>query len=411
MINMQSRSAQAIQRKFTQYYRNQDNRISSPLSISQREFGFILHDRKIMIRHKSFDEDTALRRFLGSTSPSDAYYSAAYYQNPTAGMDKKDWRGADLVFDIDADHIPTACGKIHDNWTCNNCNFSGKGPSPTQCPNCDKSKFDVKVWMCEKCLESAKAQTIKLIEILLEDFGFASESLKVYFSGHRGYHVHIESKVVNLLDSFARKEIVDYIIGLGFKESLHSLVKGNRVILSADSDVGWKARIAQGVYAFLEKPNPEEIKNIKLGKKTTEFLLKNKTRLLKTLKDREYIEIKGIGPKNWVKIIDLVVKKQSAKIDTVVTTDIHRLIRLAGSLHGKTGFMKVEVPLNDFEKFDPLKEAIAFKEGKMAVNITNAPKFRIEGTTYGPFKEASREELPMAAAIFLLCKGGAQVVE
>ena len=73
--------------------------------------------------------------------------------------------------------------------------------------------------------------------------------------------------------------------------------------------------------------------------------------------------------------------------------------------------MKVEAPLNDLKKFDPLKEAIAFKEGKMAVDIKEAPKFRIEDITYGPFKDVLRKELPTATALFLLCKGAAQVVE
>jgi DNA primase small subunit len=364
-----------------------------------------------MLRHKAFEEDAALRRFLESTSPSDAYYSAAYYENPIVDMDKKGWRGADLVFDIDADHIPTTCGKIHDNWTCSNCSFNGKGPSPAQCPKCGKSKFNVKSWMCEECLESAKVQTMKLAEILLEDFGFAEENMKVYFSGHRGYHVHIESEGVSLLDSFARKEVVDYIIGLGFKESLHRLVVDNRVVLSENSDVGWKARVARGVHEFLERANPEEIKDVKLGKNVAEFLIENSATLLQTLKDHKYIDVKGVDPRNWVKLISWIVnQQQSAKIDTVVTTDIHRLIRLAGSLHGKTGFTKVEAPLNDLKKFDPLEEAIAFKEGKIAVTITDAPKFRIEGITYGPFKDALRE-LPTAAALFLLCKGAAQVVE
>jgi DNA primase small subunit len=37
----------------------------------------------------------------------------------------------------------------------------------------------------------------------------------VFFSGHRGYHVQIENEVVKTLDAMARKEIVDYVSGLG----------------------------------------------------------------------------------------------------------------------------------------------------------------------------------------------------
>jgi len=107
----------------------------------------------------------------------------------------------------------------------------------------------------------------------------------------------------------------------------------------------------------------------------------------------------------------LAVEQESAKIDTVVTTDIHRLIRLAGSLHGKTGLMKIEAPPIGFDKFDPLEEAIAFKEGQVIVDVTEAPKFRIGNEYHGPFNNVSNVELPTAAALFLLCRGAAKVVE
>jgi DNA primase small subunit len=139
--------------------------------------------------------------------------------------------------------------------------------------------------------------------------------------------------------------------------------------------------------------------------------MKNQKMLIENFKKKGRIDVKGVGLKDWEKIIQWVVAQQSAKIDTVVTTDVHRLIRLAGSLHGKTGFMKVEAHLRGFDEFDPLKEAVAFKEGHAIVDVTEAPEFRIGDTVYGPFKNASRVELPTPAALFLLCKGAAQMVE
>ena len=54
----------------------------------------------------------------------------AYYENPDFDMDKKGWIGADLVFDIDADHIPTSCNKIHDEFRCVKCGFEGQRNHP-----------------------------------------------------------------------------------------------------------------------------------------------------------------------------------------------------------------------------------------------------------------------------------------
>ena len=70
-----------------------------------------------------------------------------------------------------------------------------------QFPNCGQGKFKEKTWPCEICLEASKIEAIKLIDMLTEDFGFSSNDLTVAFSGHRGYHVHVESKLVRELDS------------------------------------------------------------------------------------------------------------------------------------------------------------------------------------------------------------------
>jgi len=349
---------------------------------------------------------------LSTIVPSNAYYSSAYYERPEAEMDKKGWLGADLVFDIDADHIPTPCGKVHDTWVCSHCGFAGKGPSPEKCPACDEAKFNTKTWTCDICLESAKKETIKLVDMLVEDFGFTDDGVKVYFSGNRGYHVHVESENIRLLDSIARKEIVDYIIGLGLRTELHRLMEKDRIVVGSGLNrAGWRGRVARGIYEFLTEMTPNEIEELGLRKHVASLLIKNKKTLLESWKNKGWLGVKGVGPKNWKEIIQWVVDQQSAKIDTVVTTDIHRLIRLTGSLHGKTGFMKVEAPLSSLDKFDPLKEAVAFKEGQVVVDVVEAPRFRIGDTLYGPFKNDSRVELPTAAALFLLCKGVAEVVK
>ena len=47
-----------------------------------------------------------MRDFLKKNVPSHVYHSAAYYEIPGAPtMAKKNWLGADLVFDLDADHL------------------------------------------------------------------------------------------------------------------------------------------------------------------------------------------------------------------------------------------------------------------------------------------------------------------
>ncbi len=92
----------------------------------------------------------------------------------------------------------------------------------------------------------------------------------------------------------------------------------------------------------------------------------------------------------------------------MVTTDLRRLIRLPNTLHGKTGWLAQNVPLDDLADYNPLSRAMAFTEGTEKVYIRRAPEIVIGGETYGPFEEES-QELPLAVAMFLLCRRAARV--
>jgi len=408
-----SSSQHFVQERFAEYYAN--NVVQPPSSVEQREFGFLSFKERMMVRHRGFKNADELTSFLRTMVPSDAYYSSAYYERPEEEMNEKGWLGADLVFDIDADHIQAPCGKIHDTWTCSSCSFSGKGPSPEKCPKCEEQRFSQQTWLCDACLSSAKTELIKLLDVLMRDFGFSAREIKVGFSGHRGYHLHIESEEVRTMDPMARKEIVDYLVGIGLEPSFHGLrlegEKNSRLLsMPYSNDLGWRGRIATGTCEFLETATQEELEKIGLGKKAANSIIQNRESILKNWKEKgeAWKKIRYVGAEAWRKIFLHSIEKQSIKIDTVVTTDIHRLIRMNGTLHRKTGLKKVEVPIAEIESFDPLKSAIAFKEGKVKVCVTEAPQFRLGEATYGPYKK-KEVELPTAAALLLLCKGAAEV--
>ncbi|UCF45363.1 MAG: hypothetical protein JSW44_01650, partial [Candidatus Bathyarchaeota archaeon] len=292
-----------------------------------------------MLRHKGFESVKDLKLFLSEAVPSDVYHSSAYYENPEADMDKKGWLGADLVFDIDADHIPTSCNKKHDEWTCKGCGLRGKGIAPENCSKCGGQKFETKTWSCELCLNSAKEETIKLFDILEDDFGFSNKEIHVFFSGHRGYHIHVENDAIKTLGAMARKEIVDYVSGLGLsipgreRKSPKTKIKSKHFFLH---DFAWNKRLKHGIRNFIRTATKEDLRNTGLRKVTIDIILSNKELILRRCIDEGFWDsFKGIDDKKWKKIAKYVKDGQSAKIDTVVTTDIHRLIRLNGTLHGK----------------------------------------------------------------------------
>jgi len=242
----------------------------------------------------------------------------------------------------------------------------------------------------------------------MKDFGFSDKEVSLFFSGHRGYHVHVENTAVENLDTMARKEIVDYVTGLGFEARLHGLDNESAKTL-AFKDIGWRGRIARGIYSFVLNASTEDHQNIGLKRNTTELLLKNRGTILKSIDEsRPWGVMKGFGPETYRKLVDFSKKSQSARVDTVVTTDIHRLIRLPGTLHGKTGFKKAGFPVQSLDDFDPFKSAIAFKGGNVRVLVSDAPEFRLGAQEFGPFRN-ERVELPTAAAVLLICKKRAEV--
>jgi DNA primase small subunit len=263
-------------------------------------------------------------------------------------------------------------------------------------------------------LEASKVEAIKLIDVLTDDFGFSSKELTVAFSGHRGYHVHVENESIRELDSLGRKEIVDYVMGTGLEAEFHGLGKSasptSRISGPDLNDKGWRGRIAKGTYEFLQTDSKEKLMKAGLKSGHVKLLLAHKDAILKSWNQHgPWGIVRGITPETWRMIAKYGLKKQSVNIDTVVTPDVNRLIRLPNSLHGKTGLKKVEFPIADIEDFDPLKSAVAFTDGEVTLQVSEVPQFRVQDEIFGPF-EHQKVELPTAVALMLLCKGIAKVV-
>jgi len=408
-----------LQGKFRGYYKNNLDSIKPPPAMTEREYGFLLFREKIMIRHKAFRDFKTFTESLLSLVPSDAYYSTAYYGRPDLEMDKKDWMGSDVVFDVDADHIDTPCKETHDMWTCPKCKETRRGKKPAKCPKCGQEKIEDKAWLCDRCLIAAKEEVLKLIEFLVEDFGIKSEEMHLYFSGHRGYHLHLISEKLKKLDDIQRKEIVDYVIGMGVDPSEQGLYQGSHDLYLGDklsvvsgpqmTDPGWRGRLAKGVYRIITELNQKQLIELGFSRGAAHQILNEREKIEREW-SREilwsYFQDKwGVTDRVWKNVIEkaLVLMALSANIDTVVTTDIHRLIRMPETLNGKTGFRATMVDLDRLEEFDPFYEPVVF-EGTQRVHVMEAPVLRIRDKTLGPFADEDIE-LPLAAAVLLVAKG------
>ena len=396
---------QVIRKQFQQYYLNPNRRLDPPPNPQEREYGFLLFGGKFMVRHRSFKDQSSLLTAIRDLVPLHVYFSTAYYRDPVAPMEQKGWEGADLVFDIDADHLNTPCKPDHDSWKCKGCGMTGKGGAPKLCPKCKTDRVDEQTWLCDRCLQEAKEETASLLEMLYTDLGVDHDDTRVFFSGHRGYHVHVYSKQTAVLDEEARREIADYLLGQGLEPELHELdetvVGGTRV---AEGPLlgqpGWRGRIVAGIYDILGGDVDQ------LGLTTTQVsalkLLDRESLLRKPF----WSAAKGVGMSTWKAMVTKAVQKKSAKIDSVVTTDTHRLIRMPGTLNGHTGLLAMKVSEDRLDEFDPFEEPLAFT-GDMKVKVNVSPSFRLGDRQFGPYTNET-VTLSSAAAMLLLCKHRAE---
>ena len=91
--------------RFGQYYRT--STFWRPPRMPKREWMFIhlVVHRHYVINHSEVKPE--LRQFLSERAMHSCFYSTAYWQKPyELKMDDKGWQGADLIFDLDGDHLP-----------------------------------------------------------------------------------------------------------------------------------------------------------------------------------------------------------------------------------------------------------------------------------------------------------------
>ncbi len=335
-----------LKKTFKKYYFSYFTKISLPEKINLREFGFRHFDEK-MYRHLSFSNAGELYAFVLKFSPSDIYCSSSFYRNPSEPMDKKEWYGSELIFDIDGKDLHLDCTLTHNYTKCNVCDFINTGILE-KCSNCNSSRIFIIDIPCKKCIFFLKKEVIKLIKLLTEDFGIDYKTICVYFSGNNGFHLHISDKDYYPLLSKERSEISSYLLGKGFKletlgikmnnEKKFVPVLKNKQLL----DAGWRQRI---------------LKNLKIN------FYSNKNADNDFIKQIEKLEISWDS--NFQHIVSKTVENLSVKIDPVVTMDIHRIFRLAGSINSKSGLTKILC--NDIESFDPFKDASFFETSKVEI--------------------------------------------
>jgi DNA primase small subunit len=400
MSFIKDEDAAFVQRLFKRYYIEHGGEVYAPERIQEREFGYFTFAEKVMVRHIGFTRPGELVQMLAEKAPLHVYHSTAFYKYPRAPMDQKGWIGSELAFDIDADHLKTPCRKSHDFKVCRSCLLDYPADAE-RCVRCGAPLEKVE-WVCESCLETARSEARKLLEILESDLGF--EKIRLAFSGNRGYHVVVSDEHVLDLGQQERREIVDYVMATGLEPRLLGLEERRMRVEAAPDlgDPGWKGRIARQALQLLVSGNVAEICEL-AGERRPQALAKDLEKLGEIEADK--VSWNALRASSKRALVRAAVEAAAAHVDAVVTQDVHRLIRLGNSLNGKTGLLAQMIDPNDLDDFDPMWSAVALPiDEEVHVRVIRSGGMRLRGVEI-PLASRGVVRLPLAAAILLLCRG------
>ncbi|MEN6611146.1 MAG: DNA primase small subunit PriS [Methanoregulaceae archaeon] len=376
---MKPATLEFLRQRFGEYYRT--NILSVPPSLLEREWGFLFFDPSPKIqmrRHIAFSEKEEVFNYLRSLVPAHVYYSSAYYATPGAPtMAEKHWTGADLIFDLDADHIV-------------------RGPYGVM-------------------LARVKQETGKLIGMLTGELGFDPKAIDLVFSGGRGYHIHIRDIAVRGWGSAERRELIDYVCGIGIDPTVVLKAPEGRKEMQ-----GWRKRYVAALVGYLRDiqalPEEEAVQRISdlegVGKETAKGFVReisSHIELIEQRPDPALMKNRVIRAAVSVKDGDFAarLRETAALADEPVTTDIKRLIRMPTSLHGGSGMRVQPIALSALSDFDPLIDAVVFGDRPVRIESSMSIDMPMLGNSY--HIEKGINTVPEALAVFLCCRGAGEI--
>ena len=364
-----------VQKKFSQYYSSA--RISVH-NVHSREFGFGFR-KKIDFRHKSFASEAELNAFFKSDAPLFASHSTAYYQFPSSRpMEKKVFLGSDLVFDIDKPFF----GREHNH----------------------------NELLCLVCLDGVKKDALKLLKILVDDFGFEEREIASNFSGNKGFHFHLNSEKVLGLSQDARRQLTEYLNGPEFLVSAErrKAEEGKDFRGPSKNSLGWGKKFSVFAENFIKTASVEDLKKKGLRGKGAEDFFARKERVLDLIGKGRWL----FAPKSfWDNLYSEFKRGNAVGVDAMVTLDLARLIRVPNSLHGDSGFMAKRLSPEELEKFSVFG-ALAFSNSQNEKTINVLPKTNIalDFPERVELEGGKPAEVSQALGVFLLCKNKAVLV-
>lgn len=367
-------------------------------NIQRREIGATPFDR-----HHAFNNMDDLRAFLIEKGAEAPMCSTALWVSPDAyagkgnastTWNKKNWQGADLSFDLDCDHI-----EGHESMSYK-----------------------------EQIAEMAK-HALRLVNLLESEFG--AKEIVVTFSGRRGFHIRVLDDAYRMLNSKTRRSIMNYVMGekVNIYEIMRNMefnsFKGEVICSMHPSNYGgWAGRLRNASNRAMQ----EIAISADPTKYATDFINKYYTKKISTKQAnelasrmlspmaRQQITKNGdvrafLGQKatktfmlNTVEMFFNFAKSiYAVEVDTSVTGDIRRLLRMPGGINMKQGYACMVIDKEHLEDIDLLFFCAEMTFGHEEVQVVVNEPVQIQG--YRDFKlDKGTHTLPLCEAILVLCQ-------
>jgi DNA primase small subunit len=342
-IHIEARGDKAVYEILKAYYTLRPP-ILLPDDIVRREFAFQPWGAQSYVRHLSFRSVEEVLDYMERRVPLHSYYSLARYELPEASsMEEKGFIGADLMFDIDADHFEGCNSKL----------------------------------IPDKCILEAAQAMERLARILKRDFNI--KNVTIYYTGHRGFHLIASCDWCESLSRGERAEIARYVSAYDLKLDL-IFPKGTQACIPEAGEPGWRGRIGEALSS----------------RYPTHSSPKGECRLRRVL------------GKDWEYKVQEIVFNEAVPVDLQVTQDLSRLVRIPGSINGKTG-LKVTIVENPL-RFKP-STALAPIKGEATIRAretVNVDSFLGEHLN---LEEGRKYRVNAALALVLARKEVVDVIE
>jgi DNA primase small subunit len=272
-------------------------------SFQNREFGFISLNGKFF-RNLAFPDPKELKDFLIDRCPTDAYIGAVYNEPPSRQnpIHTLEWVGHELVFDIDLTDYDAVRKHM--------CDCTGAGE------------------VCIRCWQLINVAISLIDETLRFDFGF--KDIVWIFSGRRGVHGWVRDSIGFNLSRDQRQSIIDYLTVVRGEDETARVQERNQI------KYDFRRRLESTVFKYYLK-NVRRKDLVELG-----FSGSAATQTMRQLQHQEGIIDENLA-KSFnlnlarVKKYDEILRRWVPRIDHKVSIDLRRLLRMPGSIHGKTG--------------------------------------------------------------------------